>query len=313
MKAWEGFADRLQVLSHLINYCLVNRAILCVDWRDKNWGQGKWDFSDFFELIGMPVISIEMVSKMENATIVPSCWTLETIEKPMTAVQLQDKFICPIMRNNFEKIEGDIIVTNGKGFRKFFSENIIKNIRFTKPVAELIQKKLQDFYLPATVIHLRGTDRYNPNLINEWFKEFDTLVPHSKARVYHISDSTNLIDEWTKKVPQSELCIKDTSTLKIPTLTKCGTHQLSEETLESYGSTKYDLIIDALADFMALSFATNAIGNPKSVFFEMARLISRSGPKFTGEILGGYQPKYQKSASVAKDISSTVFPTPTLE
>ena len=291
MKAWEGFADRLQVLSHLINYCLVNQAILCVDWRDKNWGQGKWDFSDFFELIGMPVITIEKVSKMENAKIVPSCWTLETIEKPMTALQLQDKFTGPIMRNNFGKIEGDIIVTNGKGFRKFFAGNIIENIRFTKPVADVIQRKLQHFYLPATVIHLRGTDRYNHELINTWFKEYDTLMPHSKARVYHISDSTDLINEWTKKVTQSELCIKDTSILKIPTVTKCGTHQLTEEALEFYSVTKYELIIDALADFMALSFATDAVGNEKSVFFEMARLISGFGPKLTGDILHGYQPQ----------------------
>lgn len=291
MKAWEGFADRLQVLSHLIHYCLVNHAILCVDWRDENWGQGKWDFSDFFELIGMPVMPLEMISNMENAKIVPSCWTLETITKPMTKLQLLDEFTCPIMRNNFEKIEGDIIVTNGKGFRKFFAGNITDNIRFKRPVADLIQHKLQHFYLPATVIHLRGTDRYNHELINTWFKDYDTLMPHSKARVYHISDSKNLMNEWTKKVPHSELCIKDTSILKIPTVIKCGTHQLSKEALEFYSVTKYDLIIDVLADFMALSFATDAIGNRKSVFFEMARLISGCGPKLTGNILLGYQPQ----------------------
>jgi len=291
MKAWEGFADRLQVLSHLINYCLVNKAILCVDWRDENWGQGKWDFSDFFEIIGMPVIPLEMVNDIEDAKIVPSCWTKEFIEKPMSRLCLRKEFICPIMCDSSQKIEGDILVTNGNGFRKYDCENIIGNLRFKPNVANLIKQRLSNFYLPATVIHLRGTDRYSPELMNTWLKQFDTLMPHSKARVYHVSDSKDLIEELLKKVPYSEPCIQNSSILKIPHSTKQGTHQLSTETLEFYDVTKYDLIIDALADFLALAYATDAIGFQKSVYFEMARHISKYGPELTGMLLNGYEPQ----------------------
>ena len=53
LKGWEGFADRLQVLSHCINYCKVNQAAICVDWRDNMWGQETFDFHDYFEIIGI--------------------------------------------------------------------------------------------------------------------------------------------------------------------------------------------------------------------------------------------------------------------
>jgi hypothetical protein len=291
MKAWEGFADRLQVLSHLMMYCLVNHAILCVDWRDENWGQGKWDFSDFFEIIGMPVIPLEMVNRIKDAKIVPSCWTKEFIEKPINLLCLREEFICPIMRDSFEKVEGDILVTNGRGFRKFAGENIIGNLRFKPNVVTLIKQRLSNFYLPATVIHLRGTDRYSPDLMNTWLKQFDTLMPHSKARVYHVSDSKDLIEEWLKKVSYSEPCIQNSSILKIPHSTKQGTHQLSTEALAFYNVTKYDLIIDALADFLALAYATEAIGFEKSVYYEMARHISKYGPELIGSLVHGFQPQ----------------------
>jgi hypothetical protein len=195
------------------------------------------------------------------------------------------------MRDSNQKIEGDILVTNGNGFRKYDCENIIGNLRIKPNVANLIKQRLSNFYLPATVIHLRGTDRYSPDLMNTWLKQFDTLMPHSKARVYHVSDSKDLIEELLKKVPYSEPCIQNSSILKIPHSTKQGTHQLSTETLEFYDVTKYDLIIDSLADFLALAYATDAVGFQKSVYFEMARHISKYGPKLVGMLLNGYEPQ----------------------
>ena len=290
MKAWEGFADRLQVLSNLITYCLKHKAFLCIDWRDENWGQGRWDFHDFFEIIGIPVVTLETVNMIVGAKIVPSCWAREYIAQPMNRLFLGSDFTGPDMCDNQEKIEGDIIVTNGRGVRKFDGQNIVNNLRFKKPVAELIQQRLSNFYLPATVVHLRGTDRFKPELINTWFEKFDNLMPHCKARVYHISDSQSLIDDWVKKVPHSKLCNKNSTILKIPNSTKQGTHQLSHEALEFYGITKYDLIIDALADFMALTMATDGIGLEKSTFFEMARLLFNYGPDLISRMLHGYRP-----------------------
>jgi lipoprotein signal peptidase len=43
-KGWEGWCDRLQVLTHLINYCLKYDAKLCVDWEDMVWGGDEFVF-----------------------------------------------------------------------------------------------------------------------------------------------------------------------------------------------------------------------------------------------------------------------------
>ena len=54
VKGWEGFADRLQALSHCMNYCIKYNAAICIDWRDYMWGQDNEDFSDYFEIVGIP-------------------------------------------------------------------------------------------------------------------------------------------------------------------------------------------------------------------------------------------------------------------
>lgn len=292
MKSGQGFVDRLQALSHLIEYCLINKAILCVDWRDEAWGQAQWDFHDFFEILGVYTIPLEIVGRIANAKIVPACWTNELIKKPLTKDCLSDEYICPIMCEGYNKIEGDILVTNGMGYRYYHTRIILTNIRFKKNVSELIQQRLSEYYLPATVIHLRGTDRYIPDVIEILVKEYSMLDTENKKRVYHISDSVDLMNEWTAKVPQSQLCNKNCSILKIKDTTKKATHKMNSDELKTYGISKYNLIIDSLADFVALSFATNAVGQSKSVFYEVARkLWEHSGPEAIGGMLHGYKPQ----------------------
>ena len=84
LKGWEGLADRLQSLSHCMNYCIKYNAAICVDWRDYMWGQGTRDFSDYFKIVGIPVVSLETVLKrMEEGAIVnPPAYTLSNIREP---------------------------------------------------------------------------------------------------------------------------------------------------------------------------------------------------------------------------------------
>ena len=61
VKGWEGFGDRLQVVTGCIKYCLHHNASICVDWRDYMWGQDKTDFTDYFEIMGVqsvPLITV---------------------------------------------------------------------------------------------------------------------------------------------------------------------------------------------------------------------------------------------------------------
>jgi len=295
MKSGVGFVDRLQALSHIIEYCLINKAVLCVDWRDYGWGQGQWDFHDFFEILGIYTIPLDIVTRIVNAKIVPVCWTNELIKNPLQKHINTVEYCGPIMQEGYKKIEGDIIVTNSKGYRYYHTRNILTNIRFKKNISDLIQQRLLNFHLPATVIHLRGTDRFTPDVIDILFKEYNLLDEESKKRVYHISDSVELMNEWTAKVPHSQLCNKNCTILQITDMSKKPTHLMDPSELKSFGIRKYDLIIDSLADFVALTFASNAVGQTKSVFFEVARKLAKyGGPDAIAAWVNGYKPQTKK-------------------
>ena len=295
MKSGVGFVDRLQALSHIIEYCLINKAVLCVDWRDYSWGQGKWDFHDFFEILGIYTIPLDIVTRIVNAKIVPVCWTNELIKKPLQKHINTVEYCGPIMQEGYKKIEGDIIVTNCKGYRYYHTRNILTNIRFKKNISDLIQQRLLNYYLPATVVHLRGTDRFTPDVIDILVNEYNLLDEESKKHVYHISDSVELMNEWTKKVPYSQLCNKNCSILQITDTSKKATHLMNSSELDSFGIRKYELIIDSLVDFVALTFATSAVGQTKSVFFEVARKLAKyGGPDAIAAWLNGYKPQTKK-------------------
>ena len=295
MKSGVGFVDRLQALSHIIEYCIINKAVLCVDWRDYSWGQGQWDFHDFFEILGIYTIPLDIVTRIINAKVVPVCWTNELIKIPLQKHINTVEYSGPIMQEGYKKIEGDIIVTNCKGYRYYHTRNILTNIRFKKNISDLIQQRLLNYYLPATVVHLRGTDRFTPDVIDILVNEYNLLDEESKKHVYHISDSVELMNEWTKKVPYSQLCNSNCSILQITDTSKKATHLMNSSELDSFGIRKYELIIDSLADFVALTFATSAVGQTKSVFFEVARKLAKyGGPDAIAAWLNGYKPRTKK-------------------
>ena len=132
-------------------------------------------------------------------------------------------------------------------------------------------------------------------MIDILLKEYNLLDEESKKHVYHISDSVELMNEWTKKVPHSQLCNPNCSILQITDTAKKATHLMDSSELKSYGISKYDLIIDSLADFVALTFATSAVGQTKSVYFEVARKLAKyGGPEAIAAWLNGYKPQIKK-------------------
>ena len=289
MKAFEGFCDRLQVLSHLLHYCLTYNAAICVDWRDENWGQGKRDFSDYFDIVGVPVIKWHDVP--ESNSIVPACWTMEYLRSPMNKGLLRDEYIGPIMREPLKKIEGDIIVTNSRGFRKYHCTTIVQNIRFKPDIVNIMKERFSTFYLPCTVVHLRGTDRYHDTNIHTLLEKYNRLLPHSKIRVYIVSDSKKMVDAWTRQFPKAELVNKNSCVLKLPAELTTGSHQLSAEILEFYGIDKYTLIVESLTDFMALCYATDVIGDVKSTFYTMPCVIHQMTPETIAQMMPGFLPQ----------------------
>lgn len=295
MKGWEGFADRLQILSHCLHYCLVHKAAICIDWRDYMWGQETLDFSTYFEIVGIPVVSLSTVlDRMKNgATVSPPAWNLENMATiPNESVHFAQ--FQSTITNSYGRINAEIIVNNGKGLRMWHIDNLISNIRLKKPIAELISGRLQNLESPFTAIHLRGTDRLSnlsvENAIKPAIDAINLQPPHVISRMYVLSDMNSMINAWIAKFPQSKQLYSDYEIYKLPSGTQ-GTHQLPKEALEFYKVKKHTMNIDTITDFLIICFSNWSFGNSKeSTFTSLAAFMRQGGKIGISKWLHGYQP-----------------------
>ena len=295
MKGWEGFADRLQILSHCLHYCLINKAAICIDWRDYMWGQEELDFCDYFEIVGIPVVSLsDVLERMKNgATISPPAWNLDT----MAAIPNESVHFAQFqstINNSYTRINSEIVVNNGKGLRMWHIDNLISNIRLKKPIAELISGRLGNLESPFTAIHLRGTDRLS-NLpleaaIKPAIDSVNSQPPHVTTRMYVLSDMNSMINLWSSKFPQTKKLYSDYEIYKLPNGTQ-GTHQLPKEALEFYGVKKHTMNIDTITDFLIICFANWSFGNSKeSTYTSLATFMRQGGKIGISKWLHGFQP-----------------------
>jgi len=278
VKGWEGFADRLQVLSHCLNYCIKYNAAICVDWRDYMWGQGNEDFSDYFEIVGIPVVPLATIlSRVTGgATVNPPAYTYDLLRDPPSQVIHFPEFQSKI-DNSCPKQEGDIIVHNTKGLRMWHLNNLIQNIRVAESARKQIIQHLSGLQLPYTSIHLRGTDRKTDTTISHVTAGYTVLPPHAKARTYIITDMRILAEEWIQKNPEARYVNENAPVLKIPPGTQ-GTHMLAAEVLEFYGITKRELNLNTIADFLAIAFASWGAGHGESTFTKLGSFMRQGGP-----------------------------------
>lgn len=300
MKGWEGFADRLQCLSHLLHYCIVNNADICIDWRDDMWGQEKYDFHDYFEIVGVNTITINKVlERIKNgASVIPSTWSLTDIINPPNPTILFNSYTY-IIDSSYKKIDKDIIITNCKGNRIWHIDNLITNIRLKKDISDIIITRINKLQLPFTAIHLRGTDRLNNKPTTESIKpaveKFNKLHDYAKKNIYVFSDMKEMITLWKEQCPQTNTLFDDYSIYKIPNAAlsteKKGTHQYNKSFLDYFSITKHDINLDSLTDFIILCYANFIIGNnSESCFTQMCIFISSCGKKGISKWLHGYEP-----------------------
>jgi len=277
VKGWEGFADRLQALSHCMNYCIKYKAAICIDWRDYMWGQGTEDFSDYFEIVGIPVVPLATVLSRvtAGASINPIAYTYDLLREPPSQVIHFTEFQSKI-DNSCLKQEGNIIVHNSKGTRMWHLSNLIQNIRVAESARKQIIQQLSGLQLPYTSIHLRGTDRKTDTTIAHVASGYAALPPHAKVRSYVITDMRTLAEEWIQKNPESKYVNENAPVLKIAPVTQ-GTHMLAAEVLEFYGITKRELNLNTIADFLVIAFASWGAGHGESTFTKLASFMRQGG------------------------------------
>ena len=296
MKGWEGFADRLQVLSHCLHYCIVHKAAICVDWRDEMWGQENLDFSDYFEIIGIPVVTLSDVIQRvkQGASVYPTAWDLETIENVPNETTHFDQYKLTF-NNDYKRINSEIIINNTKAYRVWHLDNLISNIRLKKSIADVISSRLKNLERPYTVIHLRGTDRLSNLSLEDSIKpavdKINLQSAHILKRLYVISDMDSMINLWKTKFPQTEKVYNDSEIDKLPDETN-GTHQLSKEVLQFYNIKKHNMNIDTITDFLIICFASWSFGNSKeSTYTSLGKFMNQGGAIGISKWLHGFYPK----------------------
>ena len=300
-KSLNGFADRLQILSDAMEYCLRNKATMCVDWRDFAWGQGEKDFHDYFEIHGIDTITMDdLVANIDDSvSIYPETWTKESLRKPLNKFIHMTQTYAPLDKE-YTPFQQNVVVIKDS-FRIYHIKNLTINLSLKKEIQEEIIQRLKTIESPYTCVYFRGTDRLQQDEKTEFLQialdRYNALLPHQKERCFAISDMKEWIDEWKKLVPTTQLAQPDNIIFKLPRNLTQGTHLLDKDVLEYYEVNKHELNLSTLVDFFILTFADAKIGNKEkmSLFHGMAAFFyDNTGKEGIANWLGGYMPPVAK-------------------
>lgn len=278
VKANEGFADRMSFLSHCIRYCLDNNTALCVDWKDGTWGGLEVDFHDIFELVGVKTMKKEAVVKLMasgKVKVHPPCWTAEDVWVPISTKTHDEKYSGNLFYDDSEvkkmvkKIDADVIVTNSRGFRAWFAEDLLKHVRIRPEISEQMRPFFKDFNRECLVVHLRGTDRFDDKFCRG---AIDTAVQFpADLPIYVVTDQLKLFEQFQHAIPRAQLFNPKGEVLKLPKNMRQGTHLTTPPILNKYGCNKKQMLIDLLVDFVAIWAGKYSLGTKESYFYKLAR------------------------------------------
>lgn len=268
-KGIEGFADRLQVLSNSMEYAKLNSAFLSVDWSDYWFAD---DFYYYFEVLGIKTIKPDEIT-WNNKTYFPDL-PLEEVKKPITKDNYNKGELKRLYLSGcLLKRDYDILINHGATVRQQNNENILRGLRFTPAVKEIISlviKKLNILGHNAyPLIHLRGTDRrYGKKIDDILFPIRKQIKKHNYKKCYCVYDDLALYERLKDFI---EICpIEHTYTKKIDSTE--GSHaQLLEN--------KRGFNIDMLLDFCLIAAASKFHScSAKSYFNNVARSIHAVHP-----------------------------------
>ena len=287
-KAIQGFADRLQMLSHCIAYCKQNNTNLCVDWEDHVWGGLEFDFYRLFSIEGVKTMrkyKVKEILDKKQPNIQPPCWTPKKIIQHISLGEI-DPMFQGTFQHSFDKVPGDVLVTNGEGMRTFNTKVLCEHLRFKPEIVEQIRQRLKNFDPKCLLIHLRGTDRKITDKDLE--KAIETFNVEGKKK-YVVTDEKELWEKFKAKIPDAELVNPNPALFRLPP-SPHGTHQHNPDLLKEYGISKWEMVMDLLTDFCAIMLAEHAGGRLESTFFFMARGLRGEGVEMYSKLFNGKLP-----------------------
>ena len=235
----------------------------------------------------------------------PKCWTPERIAAPVY-YSYTDEYIGEFMKHDIVKCPGDVLVTNGKGDRFWDLRRLTKHLKLKPAVLKGIKSRLKDFDYNSVVVHLRGTDR--PDATGTFTEKSIEAVKRTGVplnQVYVITDQRDLWEKFKAGIPEARLVNPNSNILKIPPTNERGTHQQDPVELKKLGIKKWDMMLDLMADWVALVSCATAIGRSESTYFSMARGLHNLGQDKWSQMFRGWVPTSKTLQELQNDPQRT--------
>ena len=282
-KGYEGFADRLQCLLNIINYCIKTDRILVIDWKDKLWDTEN-GFDYYFYLENIKYMKYEdfkiFYSKNEHLSIYPNTWKNKLFHHPNHKIyKKKNKLLTYNIIDTDLKF--DIIVYCGVGIRYLYYD-LFKHFRMHQHILNKIYN--HNFYKEIILkkqiyvcIHLRGSDKmvknkfhYNGSINNdEYIDNLLNKLPGNIINILIISDTTLLINKCIEKLNKyKKYNIYTTDNYK--TNLNIGLHQQNMNQLQI---SKVQINIEMIIDFYFMIKSEKIINDNYSIFSNSASEI----------------------------------------
>ena len=315
LKGIEGFADRMECLFHAVEYAFATGRTLVVDWRDPDWAHEQTrDFDYYFRITGVSTLTYreleEQVTCFSKQDIYPEAWHGLIFESDYRDFVRKSEFGFPgqseLETTPLERIidgEADdyrerVVVYAGYGTRRYragyFSFVHMQN-EIRRKVEKVLLHEWGKEFGAYDVIHLRGgskpwmggeiridspvrQDHYHWNSIEEYLEYLKSVFMTVKGSQYDlpvrlVSDTYGLAEKWVKMFGFGEARQRKTGNI----IRESGIHKLSATDLENVNTTKEELNIEMLADFITMINARILIGDDVSRYSLLALRLKKHG------------------------------------
>lgn len=262
-KGWEGFADRLQSLSHCVTLAKKHNRVLCVDWSDRIWSHDGESFDTYFSLEGLPYLG-----DLHGPYVIPRQYATQPPFWFRGLGLCMDEWAYDIKHHLELKEDPDfpVWIHPGIGFRSYNIPELVSHLRLKPDVAKVVVATLGEIDPHRAILHLRGTDRKHDedDLARMKIECPDAII---------LTDDFDLAEDWLRDCPRSTLLSRTMVGAGIG-----GGHKLHPGDLSKAGYTKHQMNLALITDFMILANAKKAKAlNEESLFFQIARLVGDCG------------------------------------
>jgi hypothetical protein len=260
VKAYVGFGDRLQCLSHALEYAAKSSRTLCIDWSDSIWSDGTLGFETFFDLCNVPTIVPDDFYRLEFESISPLGWANQLDRRADSKFIYKSPYTCSLAEAD---LDAQVLVYASTGYRTFYQSNL-SLLRVKREVRNLIVAEIKKFAEFQTVVHLRGTDRNGPSQHEAYLQKISANMSEISTTepLLVVADCLSLFQQFQNKCPGA--------VLRTPHLDQftnsSGTHFQSV-------ASKHDFNLQLLIDFFLIMYANTCVSDGESLFSTMARFI----------------------------------------